>query len=129
ANAQRGKGIYRSCGWIEGGVFNANGEAKTCCMQNIGSEPSRLFKLSDSDVSGKRIVERRTEIRLANQTDKAPCGGCYDLKERDWEASDHLKFVAVAGFLHCNLACSYCVSYANNPADRGGKLLDELKRW
>jgi len=37
--------------------------------------------------------------------------------------------VAVAGFLHCNLACSYCVSYANNPADRGGKLLDKLKRW
>src|SRR5207244_1641738 len=107
ANAQRGKGTYRSCGWIEGGVFIANDEAKTCCMQNIGSEASTLFKLSDSNVSGQRIIERRTEIRLANQTGKAPCEGCYELKEGDWEANDHLQFVAVSGFLHCNLACSY----------------------
>ena len=129
ANARRGKGRYRSCNWIEGGVFLTNIEAKTCCMQNIGSEPTTLFSLSDSHGLGHRIVQRRAEIRLANQSDEAPCAGCYELQEREWEAIDHLQFVAVSGFLHCNLACSYCTSYANNPADRGGKVLDYVKEW
>jgi pyruvate-formate lyase-activating enzyme len=127
--AKAGSGRYRSCAWIEEGVFVTADEVKSCCMQHIGSEPSTLFSLKDSDTSGRRIIERRYQLRLANQSAAAPCKGCYSLKEKNWEAKDYLRFVAISGFLHCNLSCTYCVSYANNPSDRGGQVLDKLKQW
>lgn len=128
--AQRGEGTYRSCAWIEDGAFISTKTVNMCCMEGVGNSGSPvLFNLADESVSAERIIEARRTLRIANQSANAPCQGCYELKSQQWKAKDYIQFVAIAGFMHCNLACGYCTSYHFNPQDRGGDILHIIQEW
>lgn len=114
AAAREGRGRYKSCGWIEGAAFIDHPAIKLCCRSSLGgSGNTALFRTATgdpADVPSAAIIAAKRKVRLANQTAQPPCGGCHELQEAEWRASDHLN-LAIAGTLHCNLACSYCVTY------------------
>ena len=124
--AQKGSGHYKSCPWIEGNAFIANGAVKLCCYASMGGRGStELFRgktwLDLDKIPSSEIIAAKNKVRLANQTTDSLCAGCYDLKEAEWQARDHFHVIATAGTLHCNLSCSYCVTY-NFSKDRGSPL-------
>lgn len=128
--ARRGKGVYKSCAWIEGGAFISDKTVNMCCMEKIGNAGSPiLLDIEGGSFSAGHILDARKALRENNQSPQAPCDGCYELKLAQWEAKDYLEFIAVSGFMHCNLACGYCVSYHFNPQDRGGNILPVMEEW
>lgn len=129
AAARAGSGRYRSCRWVEEGAFITSQTVNMCCMESIGNSTPVLFPLEGEPPSPARIIQARDKLRLENQTDKAPCAGCYELREAEWEAKDFFGFIAIAGFMHCNLACSYCVNYQFDPSDRGSPVADMVRDW
>src|SRR5258708_5243327 len=129
AAARAGSGQYRSCVWIEEGAFITKETVNMCCMQLVGSAAPVLFPVDDKPPSPDCIIAARNQLRIANQTDKAPCAGCPELREGEWQAKDYMGFIAIGGFLHCNLACSYCINYQFDPQDRGGKVVELVPEW
>ncbi len=132
-NAVAGVGRYRSCKSLEGSLFVERGKIKACCMQNIGNAESPVLatfsSVTDSSDLAVEVIKARNRLRIANQTNRAPCNGCYQLKESEWIYSHKIGWIAIGGFLHCNLACGYCTSYAHDPTDRGAGLFKLLGEW
>ena len=88
-----------------------------------------FFKIDDPIAAAKKLIENKRTLRITNQTNISPCKGCFLLKEQAWMAKDHIHGIAISGFLHCNLACTYCVTYQHDPSDRGVPTLETLKAW
>jgi len=132
AAAERGSGCYKSCGWIEEAVFVEHPSIKLCCMASIGRNGStELFRTKGDDlgnIPSRAVIDAKHKMRLANQTAAPPCAGCYEFREAQWEARDHLASIAIAGTLHCNLSCSYCVTY-NFSKDVGGRLAPLIEAY
>ncbi len=128
--ARTGDGVYKSCPWIEEDVFIDGTKAKMCCIRNMGnSVVPTFFEIDDPVEAAQKLLESKRGLRIANQTDRSPCAGCFLLKEKHWQAKDHLLAIGISGFLHCNLACTYCSTYQNDPTDRGSPTLSTLKAW
>jgi sulfatase maturation enzyme AslB (radical SAM superfamily) len=129
-NARRGRGVYKSCAWIEEKAFVDGRTAKMCCIRNMGNDiVPTLFEIGDPREAAQKLLENKRSLRIANQTDKSPCHGCFLLKEQEWQARDYLSGIAISGFMHCNLACTYCVTYHYDPTDRGVPTLETLRAW
>ena len=128
-NAERGHGVYKSCHWIEESAFIDGRTAKMCCIRSMGNDiVPTLFEIGDPHEAAQKLLENKRSLRMANQTDKSPCHGCFLLKEQQWQARDCVN-VAISGFMHCNLACTYCVTYHDDPSDRGVPTLETLRAW
>ncbi len=127
-NAATGRGRYKSCNWIEDAVFISGEKVKACCMQGIGNRDAEgTLSISEGSISIDKILQAKRSLRIENQTEYAPCNGCYKLQEGDWEAKEFLDVVALAGFLHCNLSCGYCTSYDFNPKEPSGNIIKIIK--
>jgi len=114
--------IYRSCHWIEGGLLVAD-QIKVCCVGNLMNHATdavrTLGSLRDGRLALDRVFAVKEQLRVANQTPQAPCQGCHLLQEQSWTAHrGGFDFVAFGGYMHCNLACSFCVSSKHLPGER-----------
>jgi pyruvate-formate lyase-activating enzyme len=132
-NAAGRHGRYLSCRALESGIFVSGKEIKVCCMANIGNRESpvlgRISSAQSSNTSVEQLIATRQQIRLANQTADAPCKGCYLLTDGSWKNDNRIETVAIAGFLHCNLACGYCTSYATASDGRDSGIASLLREW
>jgi len=132
AAAERGSGRYKSCAWIEEAAFIEQAAIKLCCMASIGRSGSpELFRTMPDhlgNIPSGAVIDAKHKIRLANQTVAPPCAGCYEFTEAQWEARDHLASIAIAGTMHCNLSCSYCVTY-DFSQDLGGRVAPLIEAY
>jgi len=120
--AAAGEGLYRSCHWIEGGLLVGE-QVKICCVGNLMNHATAalrtLANLGEGQIPLQRVFEVKHELRIANQGPQAPCEGCHLLKEQPWAANRAgFDFLALGGYMHCNLACSFCVSSKYKPGER-----------
>ena len=103
---------YKSCHFIEKGLFFGKGSVSHCCLTpNYKLPPIRLYDNVDfDDINLEELLELKYKYKKMFQRGEIPaaCEGCYSIEEQDWADEIDLNCIYFAHWSHCNCNCFYC---------------------
>ncbi len=132
ANAAQGCGRFKSCWWIQEGLFlHYSGEIRPCCLTIPGPDRHRTVLYGFYDDENFDLMAARRRLQIANQGPEAPCAGCCDLVEGDWRHVNYRSMVNIFTATFCNYNCSYCGCHSNSPQPpiNAGAVMNWLEKW
>lgn len=102
---------YRSCRWLEGGIYFSFGDLYVCCIRHSSNKGCpQICDFHGGPLPLEKIRETKRDLKEKNQLDvDTPCKGCGHLEKRRWKKKVYpLDLIGIGNFTVCNLACSYC---------------------
>ena len=110
---------YPSCPWIEEGLAFNRRSLNSCLIVHHERGYPYLTDFSGGEVDVETVMTARARIIQANQQGgHETCLGCSKLEIRQWpEPAYPFRFLGIAHFSHCNIACDYCFLQWQDPAD------------
>jgi len=102
-----------SCADLQGSLFLAPGEIRTCCKRFfVEGEMRGDVKLVDAKAATPENIlsTKQSIVADMNKGDETPCSGCPFAEFKEWEPLEKLKvnYLSMEHHTVCNMKCSYC---------------------
>lgn len=103
---------YKSCEFIEQGLFFLYDEVLMCCY-SIGTRGESIPLVENfhgEKINWDNLLAYKQQIKEAHKVgDITPqCKDCVQLIEKDWEEKNTINNIIIAHWVKCNCNCTYC---------------------
>ena len=106
--------IYKSCEYIEHGLYFSTDSVYHCChLVGRGFDNEKVL----SDYHGEKldwqqIIDIKNKKREAHKRGEISpcCQNCVHLREQEWGDENYVNQIFIAHFTKCNSNCVYCLT-------------------